>query len=102
MTPGPQPTTPEGYLIQLYERFTLFMEKYEEDRTEDREKAKQICQRLDKHDEAIDKLNALAREQNGYEKGKQNWWQTYKEFIVVIVTAILTFIAAYLAGRLGA
>lgn len=90
MGEGPMPITDHDYLIQIYAR----VGKQNED-------IRTLCDGLHDHEKRITNLEQANACQESFEDGREDWWLTYKEPILIIfslITGAIITVVMYLAG----
>ena len=87
---GPIPISDHDYLIKIYER----VGKQNED-------IKTLCDGLHDHGKRIFALEQADACQESFTDGREDWWQTYKEPILIIfslVTGSIITVILYFMG----
>ena len=87
---GPIPISDHDYLIKIYER----VGKQNED-------IKTLCDGLHDHEKRIIALEQADACQESFADGREDWWQTYKEPILIIfslVTGSIITVILYFMG----
>jgi len=87
---GPKPETDKEYLIEIYNR----QGKQNKD-------IRTLCDGLHDHEKRIRKLEISEACEDSYYAGKTSVWINYKEFILVLVTVVLTGFGSIILFKLG-
>ena len=90
MEDGPTPSTMEGYIIAIYGQL--------KGQNKD---IKTLCDAIHDHEERIATLEKANICQESFADGREDWWQTYKEPILIIfslVTGSIITVILYLVG----
>lgn len=90
MDQGPDLISDHDYLIKIYERQGV---QGKDIRT--------LCDGLHDHEKRITNLEQANACQESYEDGKEDWWLTYKEPILILfslITGAIITVVMYLMG----
>ena len=90
MEDGPTPSTMEGYIIAIYGQL--------KGQNKD---IKTLCDAIHDHEERIATLEKANICQESFASGKEDWWQTYKEPILIIFSLITGAIITVLLNFAG-
>ena len=87
---GPIPLSDHDYLIKIYER----VGKQNED-------IRTLCDGLHDHEKRITSLEKVTACQESFEDGREDWWLTYKEPILIIFSLVIGSIITVILYLMG-
>ncbi|MCK9571279.1 hypothetical protein M0R72_20185 [Candidatus Pacearchaeota archaeon] len=85
---GPEPQSDHDYLIKIYERQG---HQWKDITT--------LCEVSHDHEKRITALEKADACQESYQNGKTSIWITYKDFVQIVVSVVLTAIATIILVR---